>query len=77
MRSKYLTDSQYATFISIVADQNGCRLMDIDFDAGRINLQGPIEKVLACTKELSAIMGADDATGPTPETAHFRGAILA
>lgn len=77
MTPKYLTDSQYATFISIIANQNGCCLMDIDFEQGRINLSGPLEKVMECTKELSRIMDAEGVDGPTPEAAQFRGAMLA
>jgi len=62
MPSTYLTDQQYTSFIAMVAELNGCRLEQIDFESRTIKLSGIKESLRICSQDLEKILGVDTDT---------------
>lgn len=44
--------------INRVVEQHGCRLVDVDFETYRIDLDGPEDKRAVCALALAEILGA-------------------
>jgi hypothetical protein len=48
--------AQLNVIVSIV-EKHGCRLVDVDFDSYRIDLDGPEDKKAVCALELAKALG--------------------
>lgn len=48
--------AQLNVIVSIV-EKHGCRLVDVDFETYRIDLDGPEDKKAACALELAKVLG--------------------
>ncbi|MBI9082013.1 MAG: hypothetical protein JEZ11_00365 [Desulfobacterales bacterium] len=55
--ASHLSRPHYRQFVSLVAHQHGCMLVDIDFSGGTIHLTGADEAIRSCGKELERLMG--------------------
>lgn len=52
-----LSPPNYRQFVSLVAHQHGCRLVDIDFSGGTIHLTGADQAIESCARELERLLG--------------------
>ena len=52
-----LTETQFFSLVSTIADKHGCLLVNIDADKCIINIAGPSESEYACAVELGEILG--------------------
>jgi hypothetical protein len=52
-----LRDDQILTIVKNVVEQNGCRLVDIDFDNHILNIEGSEEAQARCAQALEAVLG--------------------
>ena len=57
MSCNTLTETQFFSLVSTIADKHGCLLVDIDIDKRIINIAGPSESEYACAIELEEILG--------------------
>lgn len=44
-------------FIMQVIERHGCRLVDVDFDTYRIDIEGPEDRKAACARALMEALG--------------------
>lgn len=51
-----LTDDHVLTIVTQIAEQNGCRLVDIDLENRIVNLEGPEEDQLRCAAALERVL---------------------
>jgi hypothetical protein len=52
-----LKDEQLLTIVQNVVEQNGCRLVDIDFDNHILNIEGSEEAQARCALALESVLG--------------------
>jgi phage tail tube protein FII len=52
-----LKDEQLLTIVKNVVEQNGCRLIDIDFDNHILNIEGSDEAQARCALALEEVLG--------------------
>jgi hypothetical protein len=52
-----LKDEQLLTIVKNVVEQNGCRLIDIDFDNHILNIEGSEEAQARCALALEEVLG--------------------
>jgi len=52
-----LKDEQLLTIVKNVVEQNGCRLVDIDFDHHILNIEGSEEAQARCALALEDVLG--------------------
>jgi hypothetical protein len=52
-----LKDEQLLTIVKNVVEQNGCRLVDIDFDNHILNIEGSEEAQARCALALEDVLG--------------------
>jgi hypothetical protein len=52
-----LKDEQLLTIVKNVVEQNGCRLIEIDFDTHTLNIEGPDEAQARCALALEEVLG--------------------
>jgi len=52
-----LRDDQLLTIVKNVVEQNGCRLVDIDFDHRILNIEGSEEAQARCALALEKVLG--------------------
>jgi hypothetical protein len=52
-----LRDEQLLTIVQNVVEQNGCRLVDIDFDNHILNIEGSEEAQARCAVALERVLG--------------------
>lgn len=52
-----LKDEQLLTIVKNVVEQNGCRLIDIDFDNHILNIEGSDEAQTRCALALEKVLG--------------------
>ena len=52
-----LKDEQLLTIVKNLVEQNGCRLVDIDFDNHILNIEGPDEAQAKCALALEEVLG--------------------
>lgn len=52
-----LKDEQLLTIVKNVVEQNGCRLVDIDFDNHILNIEGSEEAQARCAVALEDVLG--------------------
>jgi len=52
-----LRDDQLLTIVKNVVEQNGCRLVDIDFDKHILNIEGSDEDQARCAVALEQVLG--------------------
>lgn len=52
-----LKDEQILTIVKNVVEQNGCRLVDIDFDHHVLNIEGSEEAQARCALALEDVLG--------------------
>jgi hypothetical protein len=52
-----LRDDQLLTIVKNVVEQNGCRLVDIDFDNHVLNIEGSEEAQARCAMALENVLG--------------------
>jgi hypothetical protein len=52
-----LRDDQLLTIVKNVVEQNGCRLIDIDFDKHILNIEGSDEAQARCALALEEALG--------------------
>jgi hypothetical protein len=52
-----LRDDQLLTIVKNVVEQNGCRLVDIDFDNHVLNIEGSEEDQARCALALEEVLG--------------------
>lgn len=52
-----LRDDQLLTIVKNVVEQNGCRLVEIDFDKHILNIEGPEEAQSRCAIALEQVFG--------------------
>jgi hypothetical protein len=52
-----LRDDQLLTIVKNVVEQNGCRLVDIDFDNRILNIEGSEEDQARCALALEEVLG--------------------
>jgi hypothetical protein len=52
-----LRDDQLLTIVKNVVEQNGCRLIDIDFDNHILNIEGSDEAQARCALALEEVLG--------------------
>jgi ribosome maturation factor RimP len=54
---KELKEDQLLTIVKNVAEQHGCRLVDIDFDKHIVNIEGPDDAQAQCAVALEQVLG--------------------
>jgi hypothetical protein len=52
-----LKDEQLLTIVKNVVEQNGCRLVEIDFDKHILNIEGSDEDQARCAVALEEVLG--------------------
>ncbi|HHP7234321.1 MAG TPA: hypothetical protein ACFCUC_06800 [Desulfobacterales bacterium] len=52
-----LSDAQLLTIVKNVVEQHGCRLVSVDFEKQRIDLEGPEEAKGRCARALAEVLG--------------------
>lgn len=52
-----LREDQLLTIVKNVVEQNGCRLVEIDFENHILNIDGPEDKQAACALALQDVLG--------------------
>jgi ribosome maturation factor RimP len=52
-----LKDEQLLTIVKNVVEQNGCRLVDIDFEKHILNIEGTDENQARCAQALEEVLG--------------------
>lgn len=52
-----LRDDQLLTIVKNVVEQNGCRLVDIDFEKHILNIEGSEEAQAICAQALEDVLG--------------------
>jgi hypothetical protein len=53
----HLRDDQLLTIVKNVVEQNGCRLVDIDFEKHILNIEGSEEAQSRCAQALEDVLG--------------------
>jgi hypothetical protein len=51
-----MDETRMFNLIKAVAEQRGCRLVDVDFENHTINIEGPEEAQLECATALERLM---------------------
>ena len=64
-----LSRPHYRQFVSLVAHQHGCMLVDIDFSGGTIHLTGDDQAIRSCGRELKRLLGLSRQTAVPAEKA--------
>jgi hypothetical protein len=54
---KELREDQLLTIVKNVVEQNGCRLVEIDFEKHILNIDGPEEAQARCAVALQDVLG--------------------
>ena len=54
-----MDDTTMFNLIKSVAEQKGCRLVDVDFENHTINIEGPQKAQLECALALERLMDPD------------------
>ncbi|MCJ7616876.1 MAG: hypothetical protein MUO43_10115 [Desulfobacterales bacterium] len=57
MLSRGVTEEMFINAVSIIASNNGCRIVDIDLAKHIINLEGPAESEISCGIEIENVLG--------------------
>lgn len=57
MSRNILTETQFLSMVSTIADQHNCRLKNIDTNKRIINIVGPSKSEQACAIKLEEILG--------------------
>ncbi len=52
-----LREDQLITIVKNVVEQNGCRLIEIDFETHTLHIDGPEENQVACAVALQDVLG--------------------
>jgi hypothetical protein len=52
-----LKDDQLLTIVQNIVDQNGCRLVEIDFEKHILNIDGPADAQTRCAQALEDVLG--------------------
>lgn len=52
-----LKDDQLLTIVSNVVAQHGCRLVEIDFENHRVDIEGPEDAKARCAMALQEVLG--------------------
>jgi len=52
-----LRDDQLLTIVKNIVEQHGCRLVDIDFETHRLNIEGPEDAQAECALALEKVLG--------------------
>jgi phage tail tube protein FII len=53
-----LREDQLLTIVKNVVEQNGCQLVEIDFENHVLNIDGPEDKQAACALALQDVLGS-------------------
>ena len=54
---KEMREDQLLTIVKNVVEQNGCRLVEIDFERHILNIDGPEEAQARCAVALQDVLG--------------------
>jgi ribosome maturation factor RimP len=57
MKMDELKDEHLLTIVKNVVEQHGCRLVDIDFETHRIDIEGSEDAKAQCARALQDILG--------------------
>jgi ribosome maturation factor RimP len=52
-----LKEDQLLTIVQNIVEQNGCRLVDIDFERHILNIEGPEDAQIRCAQAIEEVLG--------------------
>ena len=50
------TNESFVSLVAAIAEQHGCKLIDVDFDTKTLNLDGPDDAVAECARALAEML---------------------
>ena len=56
-KNNEMTEATFISMVSQIVEEHGCKIVDIDFDSKRLNLDGPDTAVADCARALAEMLG--------------------